>query len=383
MTAARPRLTELALNRATLGRQLLLRREPVGVVEAVRRVTTLQAQEPASPYLALWSRVASFAPAELDQAFIRGDLVKGTLMRVTMHVATATDYPVLHAAMQQTLRAARLSDPRFTVAGLSIAETDALIPRLARYMAEPRTSDQVRAWLNDELGPPHRGGAWWALRHYGPFVHAATGGPWAFERRAYLAAREPDRVVVDDPEVAMQGLVRRYLEGFGPATPADIRQFGMLYMGPVRSAIRVLLATGELVRLEGPGGSELVDVPDGLLPPQDSPAPPRLLGMWDEILLAYADRARTIDPAHRRHVARINGDTLPAVLVDGYVAGIWRATEAGIEITALERLSDDVWDGLAAEARSLRAVLAERELIPYRRYLHWWDKLPRAEVRTL
>jgi len=63
------RLTARRLNRATLARQLLLRREPLEVAEAVRRVVALQAQEAASPYLALWNRLAPFDPAGLDAAF--------------------------------------------------------------------------------------------------------------------------------------------------------------------------------------------------------------------------------------------------------------------------------------------------------------------------
>jgi hypothetical protein len=42
------RLTARRLNRATLGRQLLLRREPLAAAEGVRRVVCLQAQEPVS-----------------------------------------------------------------------------------------------------------------------------------------------------------------------------------------------------------------------------------------------------------------------------------------------------------------------------------------------
>ena len=44
-----------ALNRSTLGRQLLLERESLATADAVRRVVALQAQHPASPYLALWN----------------------------------------------------------------------------------------------------------------------------------------------------------------------------------------------------------------------------------------------------------------------------------------------------------------------------------------
>lgn len=48
-------LTKRRLNRATLDRQLLLRRRRLSVAEGVRRIMAVQAQEPASPYLALWT----------------------------------------------------------------------------------------------------------------------------------------------------------------------------------------------------------------------------------------------------------------------------------------------------------------------------------------
>lgn len=107
------------------------------------------------------------------------------------------------------------------------------------------------------------------------------------------------------------------------------------------------------------------------------------MAMWDSILLAYSDRSRVIPPDYRTLVTRRNGDVLPTLLVDGYVAGIWRPAEGGIEATAFHRLPDDVWEQLAAEARSLTAFLADRETDVYRRYDHWWSKLPSAEARLL
>lgn len=74
---------------------------------------------------------------------------------------------------------------------------------------------------------------------------------------------------------------------------------------------------------------------------------------------------------------------LPTLLIDGYVAGVWRPAEGGIEATAFRRLTDDVWEQLAAEARSLTAFLPDREPEVYRRYDHWWSKLPSAEARLL
>ncbi len=78
---------------------------------------------------------------------------------------------------------------------------------------------------------------------------------------------------------------------------------------------------------------------------------------------------------------RTNGDVLPTLLVDGYVAGVWRPVEGGIEATAFHRLPDEAWEGLAAEARSLVGFLADREPEVYRRFGHWWSKLPGAGAR--
>ena len=376
------RLTERALNRATLARQLLLRRERLDVTDAVRRVVAVQAQDPVGPYLALWSRVADFDPADLDAAFAAHEVVRGQLMRITIHAVAATDYLPFHAAMQRSLRAARLFDPRFQKAGLSIPDTDALIPDLAAYLAEPRSTDEVEGWLDDRIGVRERPGVWWALRHYGPFVHAPVGGPWSFGTKRVMTAARIRLDEVLDEATGLPILVRRYLEGFGPASIQDMRQSMMVYAPGLKAAIATL--GDELVRLEGPGRSPLYDVPGGALPDEDTPAPPRFLPMWDNVLLAYADRARMVPPELRTVVSRSNGDLLPTILVDGRVAGVWRPLDdGGIEVTALRPVDDDAWSGLEAEARSLDAFLTGRDRAIYRRHQNWWATLPAVDVRVL
>jgi hypothetical protein len=372
-------LSARRLNRATLARQLLLKRARLGVVQAVHRVGALQAQEPASPYMALWNRIAGFDPARLDRAFATGSIVKSTLMRITLHAVDAADYPAFQEAMQTTLRAARLHDRRFKRTGLSSADADALIPEVLKFAAQPRTNAEAEAWLDERLGETPKPGVWWALRQYGPFLHAPTGGPWSFgPRPSYVGAPKPLR---DRPADAMPRLVRRYLEAFGPASVQDIAQFGLLYVPLTRAALASL--AGELVSFEGPTGTELFDVAGGLLPPEDVPAPPRLLGMWDSVLLAYKDRSRIIPPEYRRRVLQSNGDTLPTLLVDGYVAGVWRPVDGGIEASAFHALPDAAWAGLETEAEALLAFLARREPIVYNRYARWWAKMPAHEVRVL
>lgn len=186
----------------------------------------------------------------------------------------------------------------------------------------------------------------------------------------------------ESADESAQWLVLRYLQAFGPASAQDVAQFSMLRRPVVLQALQALV--GRVEQREGPAGAALFDLPGAPLPAEDTLAPPRLLPMWDSVLLAYADRSRVVAPDYRPLIIRRNGDVLPTLLVDGYVSGVWRPVEAGIEATAFHRLDDEAWKGLAAEAQALVAFLADREPAVYRRYAHWWTKgMPSAEVRVL
>ncbi|MGW7069138.1 winged helix DNA-binding domain-containing protein [Streptomyces sp. NPDC054855] len=377
-------ITARELNRATLSRQLLLEREALTVQEGMRRVVALQAQQPASPYVALWNRLTGFTAADLDAAFTERSLVKATLMRITLHAVHAEDYPAFRAALQPTLYASRLGF-RFAASGLSPQDADALVPELLDFAERPRTSAQMQAWVEERLGADKKEGAWWGLKAYAPLHHAPTAHPWSFGHRpSFVAARDgfvPTGRAAD-PQ-ALRTLILRYLSGFGPASVADVAQFAMVQRAPVRAA---LLALGDAVeQLGGPDGDVLFDLPGASRPSAETPAPPRLMAMWDSVLLAYSDRARVIPPAYRPWVIRRNGDVLPTLLVDGHVAGVWRPLDDGIEATAFHPLPPETWDQLAAEAQSLTALLGEREVTAYSRYHHWWAKLPETagEARML
>ncbi|MFI5618000.1 winged helix DNA-binding domain-containing protein [Streptomyces sp. NPDC051567] len=392
------KITAHELNRATLARQLLLGREPLDVADAVRRVVALQAQQPVSPYIALWNRVSGFDPAGLDSAFAELRTVKATLMRLTLHAVHADDYRTFREAMEPTLRGSRIGDARFTESGLTVVDTGVLVAELLAYADRPRTTVELGQWLTERLGARMDPAAQRMLRQYAPLWHASTGGPWSFGHRAsYVAAAgmgpvpvpgRPDAVPVHsgtDPDAAARGLrtlVRRYLEGFGPASVADVAQFALVQRARVKAALHAL--GDEVEHLAGPDGTVLYDVPGAPRPAGETPAPPRLMAMWDSVLLAYADRGRVIPPDYRKHVTRRNGDVLPTLLVDGHVAGVWRPVDGGIEATAFRPLPRDAWEGLASEARSLVAFLAPRDPRAYRRYDHWWAKgMPAAETRLL
>ncbi len=376
-------LTERQLNRTLLRRQLLAEREPIGVVAAVRRLVGLQAQQAAAPYVALWNRVVDFDPADLDAAFAAHRIVKATLLRITLHAVAAEDRYVFHRAMLRTLRAARLGDSRFTRTGLTSADADASIDDLLTFLAEPRSNGEVDAFFVERFGDLSDTRIWWALRSYAPLIHAPGPHPWTYGLRpTYLAAPSPP-IPAEPPEAdtAMVELARRYLAAYGPATPADLAQFSTFYRPPAKQAFADL--ADELVPHTGPDGKPIFDLVGAVVADEDTPVPPRLLGMWDNALLAHSDRGRLIPAEYRTAVIRRNGDVLPMLLVDGYVAGVWRPVERGIEATAFRRLSAAVWESLAAEAESLTAMLADREPLVFGRYGHWWKTIDGAQVKVL
>jgi hypothetical protein len=371
--------TRKALTYETMVRQGLSSRRAMGVTDAVRSVLALQAQEPAAPYLALWNRIEGFDANDLDRALAEGAIVKASLFRFTLHAVNARDIPWARAAMQSRARDAGYHDILDGI-GLTAERVAEILARLSTVMAEPHGSADVESVLSElapEADDPAR--LWSALRVVGAFRNAPTTDPWSFGRRPTFL---PCTVAADDEPAAIAELVRRYLAAFGPATVADMSQFTILK----RSALReVVESMADVVAVAGPDGSQLIDV-NGAEPRPDvemATLPPRLLGMWDSVLLAYEERSRVIPDEHRPHVIRRNGDVLPTVLVDGLVRGVWRASSDAIEVRALEPLDDAVLNGLDAEARDLRRLLADREPTVFSRFGRWWDRLPDGPTITI
>src|ERR1700691_861486 len=105
-------LTARALNRALLGRQLLLRPEPLPgatrpraarVIETVEHLAGLQAQAPFPPYYGLWSRLADFRPDDLAPLILSRQVVRIALMRGTIHLVSARDCLLLRPLIQPVL----------------------------------------------------------------------------------------------------------------------------------------------------------------------------------------------------------------------------------------------------------------------------------------
>ena len=372
---AHPRLTARQLNRATLARQLLLERAKLDVVAATERVGGLQAQEPASPHIGLWTRVAAFQPTDLDRALAQRSVVKGTLMRSTLHIVSAADYLHLWPAVVPGVGGSRRQDREMPPSPKRLA---ALRAKAEAFTTEPRGLGELRDHLGGSDGMAPDEVLWW-IRRSVPFAHAPSDVPWSFGRRPRLTHALPWLGVDAWPttDESIQHLVRRYLGAFGPATAADLAQWSGLAVGTVRPGITALDTAAELRRFSDERGRELLDLEGAPLPDADTPAPPRLLPMWDSTLLAFADRTRLISDEDRRAVIARNGDTLPTFIVDGVVAGLWwaEAEPGGRTRIVIEPFRPPLrpadMRALEREGERLADVVTPLEPTVYSRYQRW------------
>ncbi|MDX6471222.1 MAG: hypothetical protein QOK22_38 [Gaiellaceae bacterium] len=311
-------LTQRELNRATLARQLLLRRKRLTPVAVIEQLAGMQAQWPPAPYVGIWSRTTTFERAKLERALLAGDVVKASTMRNTLHLVTRRDYPVFWTA---------LHDIPSWPDEAAIADGVRIAPRIRELaLAEPLRTQEALAYLEREHGlvDVHRNRVWHVARTRSHVMHAPQTALWSSRPQGLFAA-------LDEPEpleklVAIAEIVKRYLAAFGPASRADIATWSGMRVVDFAPALEAL---EPLRRFRDERGRELLDLPRAPLPAADVAAPVRLLPKWDNLLLSHADRTRVLPEEYRKLIVGKNGDVAQAFLVDGVVAGEWKADKRG------------------------------------------------------
>lgn len=316
-------LDRRTLNRALLARQLLLRRHPMPVLDAVRQLVGLQAQAPSPPYFGLWSRLAGFDPAELSGLLERRLVVRATLLRSTIHLVAAADCLPMHRLLRPMLDRMMLANPEHNPSLIGI-DRDKLAAAGRELLAgQPLTSKALGERLAQRW--PDRAGRSLA---YGvqclvPVVQVPPRGLWGRSGPPAWASAESWLAPGTPGGLSLADLVRRYLAAFGPAAVADMQQWcGLTGLGEVFERL-------PLRGFRDEHGRQLYDVEGAPLPDPDTPAPVRFVAPFDNLLLSHAERTRVISDEHRRQVFTINGIIKGTVLVDGFVAATWRIDRQG------------------------------------------------------
>ncbi|MFG1910943.1 winged helix DNA-binding domain-containing protein [Kribbella sp. NPDC048928] len=344
-----PVLSRRQLNRALLERQQLLRRETGSAAELIERLVGLQAQAPLAAYVALWSRLEGFDPAELAELMTAREAVRASLMRATIHLVTADDclrlWTIMHPVADRGLRGAFGKQ----LAGVDI---DTVVAFGADLLGrEPYSRSRLKGLLGERWPDWDATAMAYAVSYLTATVQVTPRGVWGKTGQAALQTIESwlGRSPVADPSI--DEVVLRYLAAFGPASVADVQQWsGLTKLREVVDRLRPGLRV-----YADEDGRELYDVPDGPLPDAETPAPVRFLPEYDNLLLSHADRRRVNPAARPVPLPPGNGAAMGTVLIDGDYAADWRhhrgeslqvtphgpitpATRTAIEAEAIELL---------------------------------------------
>jgi hypothetical protein len=375
-------LSDRALGRALLARQGLLERMDTPLVETVEAIGALQGQAWGALPVGLWSRMASFAPADLYAALERGALLWGIGIRGTLHLLSAREHPayavLAHAGATRSWHRA---------IGQTTPAMDELRRALLAFAAPaPRTNAEIgefaEGWVAehpDALDPrelaAQRAVKWRPIYRWSALTRVPQSGAWGSKAPAdhRAAPIAPGEERAPGLEEALQRVVRCHLRAFGPAAAEDVACWIGWRTTPVRQLLEGL--AGELRTFQDERGRTLYDLPDAPRPDPETPAPPRLLGAFDSTLLAYAvgHRARIMPAALREIVyQKANLQIRPTILLDGLVAGTWSIDVSRREATltlllagklpraqrgALEAQATGLLQALHPDARARRVVL--------------------------
>jgi hypothetical protein len=369
LTVTSDRLSLRALNRATLERQLLLRRAAMAAREAVGHLAGLQAQAPLAPYVGLWTRLAGFGHQELKDLLTERAVVRAHLMRNTVHLLTAEDFVSFRPLFQPLMDRGLAGNFGRNLVGVDLAELRVTAAALLSREALTRVEIGRRLAVS---WPEHDPASLaYAATHQLHLVQVPPRGLWGENGQPawFLGAAWLDGLSVSPPdparpENAREQLVLRYLAAYGPASVHDIQAWsGLSRLREVTE--RLQHGAGQqgarLRTFTGPDGGQLLDLPDAPRPgPKDPdvPAPPRFLPEYDNLLLSYAERSRVIP--HRRPVPLPpgNGATGGTLLVDGFWQANWKIVKGTLEIQPFIRLSAADMAAIAAEGERLLGFAA-------------------------
>ena len=349
-------LSRRALNRATLARQMLLERSAAAVPEAIERLVGLQAQTPHTAYVGLWTRLVGFRPEQLADRLVDRSVVRLALMRGTIHLVTARDGWQLRPLVQPVLDRVQASQFGRRLDGL---DTVALVARGRAFVEqEPRTFKALGDHLLERWPDRDRFAMEQAIRTAVPLIQVPPRGLWG--RSGPIAHTSIEAWLGSPPSssLTLEGMVGRYLGAFGPATVMDAQAWcGLTRLREVFDRLRP-----QLVVFRDESDREVFDLPDAPRPDPDTPAPPRFLYDFENLLLSYADRSRVIVPTEVARIEVRQNESISTFIVDGRVSGTWKLERdkgrASLLIKPIRKLTTADLDALSSEGERLIDFLA-------------------------
>jgi hypothetical protein len=328
------------------------------VADTLEHLVGMQAQLPNAPYVALWSRLEGFQPAALSELVADRRAVRMSLMRATIHLVTAGDALALRPVMQPALERDVYPNSTFGRHRLEGLDMHAVLTAGRELVADrPLTNAQLRDALAARWPDRDPAALAYAVRGLLPMVHVPPRGIWQRSGPIALTTVEAWLGRPVDAVADIDAVVLRYLAAYGPSSVVDAQAWARLAgLREVFDRLRPQLA------VFGDGaGREVFDLPDAPRPDPETPAPPRFLPEYDNVLLAHADRTRFVDDDVRRRI-QAEGLAVGSLLVDGFAGGTWTTSrEDGthvLTIRAIEPIAPSDREATTVEGTRLLEFLA-------------------------
>jgi hypothetical protein len=348
------------LNRTLLERQLLSRRSSLTALEAVEQLVAVQGQEANWPYVGLWTRLVDFRPADLSVLLDERRVVRAGLIRRTKHLVSRDDFCWLQPLVQPMFgREPRQGLYGRATAGLDLDE----LAQVGRALLAGRTlgGPELRRSLAERYPGRDAGVLVGTLQFLVAVVHPPPSGTWGgWGTRGAVPFVLAEEWLAQPLALAprVEALIERYLAAFGPASVRDMQAWsGLARLREAVDGLRPQLRT-----YEDEGGTELFDLPDGVIAEPDLAAPVRFLPAYDNILLGHADRTRVIGSEDRAQVMPGQAMVRPTFLVDGFVAGTWSIAGCTLRVSPFRALSQPDRAAVEHEADHLQAFIGARDV---------------------
>ena len=345
------------------------------VVGAVMRTGGIQAQVMSAAELALCSRVEGLAPHDVRAALWQDHmLVRTWAMRGTLHFLAANELPLYVAARDWQNNESW--SKYFAEFGLSPAQQEAYLSALPHVLEQgPLTRLQLADAVAKHMGVAHVrdfivSSSWGSPLKPSAYRGELCFGPGQGQNATFMNPRvwmgEWQSI---EPEQALQEIVRRYLQAYGPATPDDFAFWWGYQRGRARKLFQSMAEELEEVEVEGWQAFALratLPLIQGFEPAEEI----HLLPLFDAYTIGVPrDCEPLLAQTYKRHVFNLQGWTFAVVLVNGSIQGVWdytmRRSHTVVKVKLFSSCTDSIRKGIEAEAERLSHLFGKEVLLEY------------------
>lgn len=352
-------------------RQLLLPSERTrSITDIAGALVALHSTDPVTVYLSIAARSNNLTVTDVERALYDDRcVIRHHAMRRTLWVTTPTVAELAHAACTRKIAAVERRKSADFVA--DAAWFDEAVQQVVEFVGDAPLSTRAigdalpdlkreivygAGTRNEATGSAHTRAVLLAAFD-GALIRGRPAGTWIGSQYAWVASRAWSRVDWGrhDQLAGMTGLVRAWLERFGPGTLADI----VWWTGSTKTLVRQALATLDVepVQLSSGEGIGLSDDLDDLGP---GGAWVAVLPALDPTPMGWKQRSWYLDDETTTRVVDRYGNIGPTVWADGRIVGGWvQRPDGALAIELTRAVTDDHRSMIDVEIARLRSFIGE------------------------